>query len=192
MSEELASLEFPVGDASKLPTSRSMPVGDIIVIIRGFEHKMTQPGEGSNAVPKRVVEVMLAVDQPEAYKGVMGRHTFWLGSDSDPDAKLPATWVQNGTEYMNLFKQAGVSLGNGIKRAEAEEAAKGQQVGVHTYMKATKRINPKTNEPYPARVTCGSFWKPGSREVKVAEIGVEFGDSPAGAGADASSFASQD
>lgn len=183
MPEEINSLEFPC-DPSSLPTKRELPVGDLLVAIRGLEEKTFEPREGSTTKAKKIIELNVQVTEPKEYAGTFHRHTFWIGSDEDPNAKNPATWVKNGTDLMNLFKQAGVSVTKSTKLPEAIAAAKDSIVGVHSYLKRSKNLNDKTGEPWPPKVQIGSFWKPGTREVGVVEAGVTevsdtIGDAPA-------------
>ena len=181
---DVTSLDFGT-DPSKLPTSRQLPIGDILVKIKNFKGGKTKATDelsdaerASGKVGGRVtVSVQVNVDQPERYRGTMHTHTFWIGDDADPEAKSGATWARNGTDLMKLFKEAGVGLAAGTKPAEAMEAAKEQTVGAHVYLKVSKKIDPKTGSLYPSRPEIGSWFKPGSREVKVIEeSSVEVGD----------------
>ena len=179
---EISSLSFG-GDPTKLPTTKQLPIGDIIVTIKSFKAiKSGEPDDAARAQGKVggkvAVEMQVAVSQPEKFKGILGRKTFWIGDDSDPEAKNKATWERNGTDLMAALKHAGVGLTPSTKPAEACQAAVEQQVGIHTYLKGEKP-NPKGGV-YAARVEVGSFWKPGTREVKVQDDSrVEVGDSVA-------------
>ncbi len=182
---EISSLSFG-GDPTKLPTTKQLPIGDIIVTIKSFKAIKSKPTDelsdqerASGKVGGKVaVEMQVAVSQPERFKGILGRKTFWIGDDSDPEAKNKGTWERNGTDLMAALKHAGVGLTPSTKPAEACAAAVEQQVGIHTYLKGEKP-NPKGGV-YAARVEVGSFWKPGTREVKVQDDArVEIGDSVA-------------
>ena len=191
---EISSLSFG-GDPTKLPTTKQLPIGDIIVTIKSFKAiKSGEPDDGARAQGKvggkLAIEMQVAVSQPPKFKGILGRKTFWIGDDACPMPSIDAdstpqqvalakaTWERNGTDLMAALKHAGVGLTPSTKPAEACAAAVEQQVGIHTYLKGEKP-NPKGGV-YAARVEVGSFWKAGTRAVKVQDDArVEVGDSVA-------------
>ncbi|MDE2233250.1 MAG: hypothetical protein KGJ90_03935 [Patescibacteria group bacterium] len=186
MSEEvdvLDSLTFPC-DPSKLPTSRTIPVGDLILEVKGAKGVKSRATEElsdeDRAKGKKggkvAIEFQLSVDQPETHRGTLHRHTFWIGSDDDPNGVKAATWLRNGADLMKMLKEAGVGVAGVHRVKEACLAAVGQKVGAHSYLKASKKLDPKTGQPYPSRVEIGSWWRPGTREVRVQEQGIELGD----------------
>jgi hypothetical protein len=181
---ELSSLSFPT-DPSKLPTSKQIPIGDWLGTIKGFKGiKSGEPSDADRANGKVggkvAIEMQIAVTEPSALKGILGRKTFWIGTDADPNATQKSTWERNATDLMAAIKYCGVGMSTSTTPEEAMKAAVGQVVGIHSYMKAAQVDKRDPSKVYPERPEIGSFWKPGTREVRVLDDSkVEQGDAVA-------------
>ena len=181
MSEEmLDTVSFPC-DPSTLPTRAELPLGQVVLEVKNFgvayfgEATAEDQAAGRDG-HKLSITCQFGLAEPEEMAGTPHTERFFIGTDDDPLAKKPATWKRNAVKMMKLFKEAGVAMQATTKPSEAFAATVGKKVGADVTLRASKKIDPKTGQPYPARINL-NFWKVGTKQVHLIESGEELGSS---------------
>lgn len=133
--QDVAGLEFPEElDPNRVPTFSQMPLGRLELEIKGWSQDTvaTAPRNDPNGekVAKVVVKVQFAVAETPDHKfiGLPNTKTFWIGTDSDPMAKSPATWMANAGPLMKVLKKAKVATSKGIKFRQMMDASVGSHL----------------------------------------------------------------
>ena len=151
MSEDMTmeDLEIPEGlDANKIPTFTQLPLGRLQFAIKGWSQDTVATAPrgmpDGEKVPKVVVKVQFSVSQtPDGrFIGLPYNKTFWIGSDADPMAKSPATWMANAGPLMKVLKKAKVATGRGLKfRNMMDAAVESSLLGEVKKSKKTERVD---------------------------------------------------
>ena len=153
MNNEDFNLDFPENlDPGKIPTFTQLPLGRLEFEIKNWNPDTVKFTKDGTEVEKAVVKVQLTVAKvPDEFEGrfvgLPTTETFWIGSDTDPLAKHPATWNANAGKLFAMLKKAKVATPAGLKfrnimdasvgahvLGEVKEVKKGKSAGRHNIM----------------------------------------------------------
>jgi hypothetical protein len=133
--DAMGDLEFPDEvDPGKIPTFAQLPLGRFEGEIKGWiEDKIETAPRNQPDAPKTAkavvkVQFSLTTTPDGRFLGLPHTETFWIGSDADPLAKSPATWMANAGRVMKLLKKAKVATSKGLKFRNMMDASVGSHV----------------------------------------------------------------
>lgn len=136
-----------------VPNDLLIPKGNLLFEIGEIEE--------AEVAGKLVYKPELTATEPKAYAGKkLFGITYWIGSDSDPDARDPETWAaaRGAVELKKLIVKSGVKPSGDMDKDR--EAAMGRIVGIVVGKKTRKDGSREDN-------TAMDYFKAGERIVEI-------------------------
>lgn len=137
------------------------PAGNLICVVEEVKREMQTVNRQSGQVSVLTERVTLMVMEPSAYEGITFDEIFYIGSDSDPEAKLAETLSRGGASKFQTFARA----------AQVEIAGKDEEV-VHSELKDRRvgvTIMHKVKADGKIRANATAWWTEGERLSGVDE-----------------------